>query len=334
MKLFHPAPKFELADADGELVTRDHFAGRYLILYFYPKANTPGCTREAQEFTARKRDFARLDADVVGVSPDGLNALCKFIETRELDIPLLSDPHKGVAEQFGALNEKGGILRSTFLIDRWGVVRWQWKKVKVDGHVDEVYALLEQLRAADEAVNPLLGARRSKRAMGGKVSKATIKRLASAAHLAPSCFNMQPWRFIAATGASLEAVHAGLKGGNAWAKPAPVIFAVVSRPELDCQLSMDREYWMFDSGMAAMSLQLQATQMGLYAHPMAGFDPAVVKEALAIPDGYVLIALVAVGRPVDISVLDAAQQKMERAPRDRKPLGEVLAFDRFDFDTG
>ncbi len=334
MKLFHPVPKFELADAHGDLVTRDHFAGRYLILYFYPKANTSGCTREGQEFTARKKDFAKLQADVVGVSPDGLGALCKFIESQNLDIPLLSDPHKGVAEQFGALNEKGGILRSTFLIDRTGVVRWQWKKVKVDGHVDEVYAVLEQLHAADEAMNPLLGARRSKRALGGKVSKPTIKRLVQAAHLAPSCFNMQPWRFIAATGASLEAVHAGLKGGNAWAKAAPVIFAIVSRPGLDCQLSMDREYWMFDSGMAAMNLQVQATQMGLYAHPMAGFDPAVVKAGLAIPDDYVLIALVAVGRPVDVEVLDSAQQKMERAPRDRKALGEVLAFDRFDFKKG
>ncbi len=333
MKLFHPAPKFELTDSQGELVTRDHFAGRYLVLYFYPKANTSGCTREGQEFTARKKDFAKLHADVVGVSPDGLNALCKFIESKDLGIPLLSDPHKGVAEQFGALNEKGGILRSTFLIDRAGVVRWQWKKVRVDGHVDEVYAMVEQLHAADEAMNPLVAVRRSKRALGGKVSRTTIKRLVQAAHLAPSCFNMQPWRFIATTGASLEAVHAGLKGGNAWAKAAPVIFAVVSRPELDCQLSMDREYWMFDSGMAVMGLQLQATQMGLLAHPMAGFDPAVVKKGLAIPDDHVLIALVAVGRPVDVDVLDAAQQKMERAPRERKALGDVLAFDRFDFKT-
>jgi len=333
MKLFHPAPKFELTDSRGELVTRDHFAGRYLIVYFYPKASTPGCTLEAQEFTARKRDFAKLDAQVVGVSPDGLNALCKFIESSALDIPLLSDPHKGVAQQFGALNEKGGILRSTFLIDRWSVVRWQWKKVQVDGHVDEVYAVLEQLHAADAALNPLIHARRSKRALGGKLTKATIKALVQAAHLAPSCFNMQPWRFIAATGKSLAAVHAGLKGGNAWAKAAPVIFAIVSGPGLDVQLSMDREYWMFDTGMAAMNLQVQATHMGLYAHAMAGFEPAVVKAALEIPEDHVLIALMAVGRPVDISVLDDAQRKMERAPRDRKPLDKVLAFDRFDFDA-
>jgi peroxiredoxin len=210
MKLFHVAPRFELTDANGELVTRDHFAGRYLVLYFYPKANTSGCTREAQAFTARKRDFAHLDADIVGVSPDGLGALGKFIQSKALAIPLLSDPHGGVAEQFGALNNKGGILRSTFLIDRGGVVRWQWKGVNVNGHADEVYAVLEQLHAADEAVNPLLAVRRSRRALGGKITKGTIRRLVQAALLAPSCFNMQPWRFIAATGASLEAVHAGL----------------------------------------------------------------------------------------------------------------------------
>ncbi len=333
MKLFHAAPRFELTDSDGELVTLDDFAGRYLILYFYPKANTSGCTREAQEFSARRRDFERLDAQVVGVSPDGQSALQRFIDSKDLTVRLLSDPSKEVAEKLGALNDKGGILRSTFLIDRWGALRWQLKRVKVDGHVEQVYEVLSQLHAADNAVSPIMKARRARRALGGKVSRATIKRLVQAAALAPSCFNMQPWRFVAATGDALLAVHAGLKGGNAWAKAAPVIFAIVSRPELDCQLSMDREYWMFDCGMAAMNLQLQATQMGLYAHPMAGFDPAVVKKALAIPADHVLIALVAVGRPADVSALDAEQQKMERARRERKALGSVLSFDRFDFET-
>ncbi|MFH2010437.1 MAG: peroxiredoxin [bacterium] len=149
MRLFHQIPDFELSDQDGNPVSRDSLAGKHLVLYFYPKANTPGCTLEAQDFTRRLKDWNKLGAQVVGVSPDKPAALCKFIESRELGIPLLSDPDKKFAKACGALNDTGGILRSTFLIDRAGVLRWQWKGVKVDGHVDEVLDVLRDLHDAD-----------------------------------------------------------------------------------------------------------------------------------------------------------------------------------------
>mgnify|MGYP003574285659 CR=1 FL=1 len=130
MRLFHQIPDFELEDQDGEKVTRDQLAGKYLVLYFYPKANTSGCTREAQDFTYRNDELKKLGAAVVGVSPDKPAALTRFIASKELGIPLLSDPGKAFAELAGAINDKGGILRSTFLVDRQGVLRWHWKKVR------------------------------------------------------------------------------------------------------------------------------------------------------------------------------------------------------------
>lgn len=145
MRLFHRIPDFALENQDGETVTRDQLAGKYLVLYFYPKANTSGCTREAQDFTCRLDELQKLGAAVVGISPDKPSALTKFIASKELGIPLLADPGKAYAQQAGAINDKGGILRSTFLIDREGVLRWQWKKVKVDGHVEQVLDVLRDL---------------------------------------------------------------------------------------------------------------------------------------------------------------------------------------------
>ena len=90
MRLFHQIPDFELEDQDGQSVTRDELAGKYLVLYFYPKANTSGCTREAQDFTCRIDELEKLGAAVVGVSPDKPAALGRFIASKELSIPTLS----------------------------------------------------------------------------------------------------------------------------------------------------------------------------------------------------------------------------------------------------
>ena len=121
--LFHRAPEFALRSHNGEEAHSARFAGKYLILYFYPKANTPGCTREAEGFTNLLPEFERLDATVVGVSPNRPEAQAKFVAARSLKVTMLSDLDKNLARAFGALKENGGILRSTFLIDRTGVVR-------------------------------------------------------------------------------------------------------------------------------------------------------------------------------------------------------------------
>lgn len=323
---------FALPGHDGEPVSLRSYRGQYVVLYFYPRAGSPGCTREAQEFSARLGEFEKLDAAVLGVSPDKPEVQARFVEAKGLKVRMLSDPELELARALGAVDGQGKLLRSTFLIDRAGAVRWEWPKVRVAGHVDDVLDRLKQLHAADREINPLIAARRAWRAISSEpISREAITKLIEAAHLAPSCFNNQPWRFVVATGQELEQVKAALPGGNYWAKPAPAIIAVASHRDLDCKLSDNRDYFLFGCGMAVGNLMVQATQMGLVAHPIAGYDPLKVKEALAIPEDYVLITLVVVGKPGDPGTLSEKHREIELGPRERKPLEEVLAWGRFAF---
>ncbi len=332
MRLFHRVPEFELPSYKGETVRLRDYLGQYVVLYFYPKANTPGCTREAQDFTAKLEEFAGLEAAVLGVSPDKPEAQAKFVEAQELRIEMLSDPELQMAREFGAVKEGGGALRSTFLIDRAGVLRWRWKDVEVEGHAEEVLQVLKDLYEADRAINPLIQIRRAWRALSpDPLLKEEITKLIEAAHLAPSCFNNQPWRFVVATGEKLEAVKEALPGGNYWAKPAPAIIAVASQRDLDCKLSDNRDYFLFGCGLGVENLVLQATQMGLIAHPIAGYNPPKVKEALGIPEDYTLITLVVIGRHGDLSGLNEKHREIELGPRARRPLEEILGWGQFAF---
>ncbi|WP_374570351.1 peroxiredoxin [Phenylobacterium sp.] len=146
-----PAPDFELAGVNGPIRLAD-FKGKALVLYFYPKDDTSGCTREAQEFTAAIDDFAAAGAAVVGVSKDSLARHAKFADKYDLKVLLGSDPDGVVIERYGSWVEKTlygrkymGIDRSTFLIDSAGQVRRVWRKVKVPGHVEAVLEAARQL---------------------------------------------------------------------------------------------------------------------------------------------------------------------------------------------
>ena len=145
------APEFELAGPAGPIRLRD-FKGKPLVLYFYPKDDTSGCTREAQDFTTAAADFAKAGAAVLGVSKDSLASHGKFRAKYDLAVQLGSDPDGTVVESFGAWIEKNmygrkymGIDRSTFLIDAAGTVRKIWRKVKVPGHVAEVLKAVQSL---------------------------------------------------------------------------------------------------------------------------------------------------------------------------------------------
>ncbi len=147
LKLGDPAPDFTLpATGDGELRLGD-LRGRIVVLYFYPKDNTPGCTTEAKDFSALADDFAAAGAVVVGVSRDSLAAHERFIAKHGLKVRLAADTEGTVCEAYGVWQEKTlygrrfmGIVRSTFLIDRDGRIARIWPKVRVKGHADEVLA--------------------------------------------------------------------------------------------------------------------------------------------------------------------------------------------------
>lgn len=146
------APAFRLPDAAGATVSLADFKGRKLVLYFYPKAATPGCTREAQAFSALKGAFARSGTDILGVSADPIKAQAAFRKRHRLAVALASDEsHKTVAA-YGVWAKKSlygrtfmGIVRSTFLIGPDGRIARIWHKVKVDGHADEVLAAAKAL---------------------------------------------------------------------------------------------------------------------------------------------------------------------------------------------
>ena len=145
------APAFTLARDGGGKVSLKDFKGRNLVLYFYPKADTSGCTREAVAFSKLKAAFARTGTDVLGVSADPVTAQDKFKAKHKLSVALGSDETKAMLEAYGAWGEKSmygrkfmGVIRKTFLIDGAARVLRVWPKVRVEGHAEEV---LETVRA-------------------------------------------------------------------------------------------------------------------------------------------------------------------------------------------
>jgi peroxiredoxin Q/BCP len=147
-----PAPKFTLPSSEGGEVSLADLKGKTVVLYFYPKDDTPGCTREACAFRDTRAAIKKKGAVVLGVSGDSLAAHEKFKAKYKLNFPLLSDPDKAVAKKYGAWGEKvmygkkvTGMIRSTFVIDKDGVVSKVFPRVRVDGHAEKVLEALEAL---------------------------------------------------------------------------------------------------------------------------------------------------------------------------------------------
>ncbi|MEM7726722.1 MAG: thioredoxin-dependent thiol peroxidase [Cyanobacteria bacterium P01_A01_bin.45] len=147
------APSFTINNQDGEAVSLKDFQDKWLVLYFYPKDNTPGCTTEAQDFSTYKQEFADLDTEIVGVSTDSEESHRKFIDKRDLSINLLSDPEHEVADAYRIWRLKKfmgkeymGIERSTFLIQPDQIVAHSWFKVRTKGHAETVLNKLKDLK--------------------------------------------------------------------------------------------------------------------------------------------------------------------------------------------
>lgn len=147
------APDFELPDADGKPVKLSKLKGAPVVLYFYPKDDTSGCTAEAKGFTCLIDSFRQAGAEVIGISPDSPEKHRKFREKYDLGVRLLADEERKAAEAYGVWVEKSlygrrymGVERSTFLIDDKGKVARSWRKVKVPGHAEEVLEAVQALK--------------------------------------------------------------------------------------------------------------------------------------------------------------------------------------------
>lgn len=146
-----PAPGFCLPDTDGNQVCLKDFRGTWVVVYFYPKDNTSGCTTEAVTFSKSLDEFAKLNAVILGISPDSCESHRKFVDKQGLSITLLSDTEKTVLEQYGVWSLKKmygkeyfGVVRTTYLVDPEGNIAHVWEKVKVPGHVDNVLSVLKE----------------------------------------------------------------------------------------------------------------------------------------------------------------------------------------------
>jgi peroxiredoxin Q/BCP len=155
LEINQPFPDFALPDQHGETRRLADFAGRWLVIYCYPKDNTSACSLEAQDFTRVEGAFTEAGAAIVGVSPDSPKSHASFIAKKELGIPLLSDTKHTLLEAAGVWQKKKlygreymGVVRSTFLVDPGGVVREVWTNVKVPGHAEAVLTRFRELQSS------------------------------------------------------------------------------------------------------------------------------------------------------------------------------------------
>ncbi len=146
-----PAPTFKLPTSTGETIDLSSFKGKTVVLYFYPRADTPGCTKQACGFRDAIASYKKLDVPVFGISPDSVNDVTKFAEKFKLNFPLLADEDHTVAERYGVWQEKSmygkkymGAARTTFIIGADGKIAHVFEKVKPEGHDQEVLNVLKQ----------------------------------------------------------------------------------------------------------------------------------------------------------------------------------------------
>ena len=152
LEIGQPAPLFSLKSDEGTEIALSELKGKNVVLYFYPKDDTPGCTIEAQDFARKIKEFEKRDCIVLGISKDDIQSHCRFIEKYDLSFNLLADEDAQVCELYGVIKEKSmfgkkymGIDRSTYLIDKMGKIVEIWRSVKVNGHVEEVLARLSKI---------------------------------------------------------------------------------------------------------------------------------------------------------------------------------------------
>ncbi|MEF8873716.1 MAG: nitroreductase family protein [Candidatus Thermoplasmatota archaeon] len=164
-----------------------------------------------------------------------------------------------------------------------------------------------------------------------EITDETIEELAETAQLSASCFNNQPWNFIFVDDEEmLEKMENVMMQGNEWTQKASLIVGVFSRVEDDCEVQ-EREYHLFDTGQASAYLQMKATEIGLVAHPIAGFDEEEAKEVLEIPDDYRLITLIIVGKHSEdmVDILSEEQVETEKERPEREELDEFVHRNKF-----
>jgi len=151
LEIGNKAPNFKLKNKNEETISLDDYEGKNVVVYFYPKDLTPGCTKQAISFTENTEEFAKRETIIIGISPDSSASHEKFTKKHNLNLILLADEEKQAIESYGVWKEKKmygrtfmGVERSTFLVDRTGTVQAIWRKVKVKNHINEILEELDK----------------------------------------------------------------------------------------------------------------------------------------------------------------------------------------------
>lgn len=168
-----------------------------------------------------------------------------------------------------------------------------------------------------------------------EITEDILEELGKAAQLAPSCFNNQPWRYVFVHDPdTLRAMHEALSRGNKWANRASMIIAVTAKRDADCVIKDRDFYYAFDTGMATAFIILRATELGLVAHPIAGYSPAKTREILGIPGDVAVLTLVIVGKkdPEINELLSESQAETEKRRPERLPLEKIIYHNRYEVE--
>lgn len=332
MKKYEEVPYFKGIDDRRNILSKDDLKGNYTILIFYPKHLPGEYSEEVLQISQQHIKYNKIsgiegfDVNLIIVTPDTEEYLAGLRNENDLDITFISDKNLEISNLFNVI-ERDSVQRKAYILDRWVRLR----DVCEDTNpifVDKLYEKIENIVFDDFSIDNNIEFRRAKRSFSiKKVSDLEIKKIIEAATKAPSCFNNQPWRYhVINSDEKLKKSFEYIPDGNYWMKYSSALIAVYSKKEDDCALNDSRDYFLFDTGMSVANLLLQATKMGIIAHPVAGYKSEKLKKFLNIDDESVLITVIAVGYPGAGEYLTEKHVEVENGPRIRKELDDILKW--------
>ncbi len=320
---------FTLINENNNLIKGETLKGKYFLVLYIKDVYSAKGIELLSYFNDKIKALDSQDTKYLFICDLKPVEISSLKEKYGLQISLFSAKKPNELTKIGIAKQKV-TDRIAILFDRWGMKRQTWREIENEKQVSEIFKMINEIVNRDKLISRLISLRRARRSLRKqKIPRKVIEQLIRAAHLAPSCFNKQPWRFIAVDDSNThESLHEYIPEGNSWMRNAPVLLIVYSKEENDCQLSDNRVYYLFDTGLAVGMLLVQATKMGLVAHPVAGYKPKKFKEILDLPEDSVLITVIAVGYQGESSLLDEKNQKEEISGRKRKSVESVFHWYR------
>lgn len=326
--IYQTLPDFLIKNQDEVDISRWSLRGKYWLFVFSSEA----AELEDPDFSKLLNKFAvqlRPSAGIAMITSSSSGVLSRLHKEHNLTFDLFSDKEMVIWKSVNKdLPDSTGECFCTVLLDPWGRIRKVFPDHSAEDFSRFIVQEMHEMVRHDLALNAEIHTRRAFRAFSSRtVERNSILRILEAGHLAPSCMNKQPWRFIVIDDSEgLKRVQESLSEGNYWMKKAPVLIAAHATKRDDCTLNDRRNYYLFGTGLAVGFMIIQATQMGMVLHPVAGYNPIELKKLLQVPEEAVMITLMALGYPGDPETLGDKHRKIETGDRIRKSLDQVVSW--------